>query len=859
MKTNIYIQHFLTRAAMTLLVALCANLTTKAQYVAIYADPYSCGMVQVGTDIELEPFSDGASIAIADAGETVYFSYEPFSGYKFKGIRYNNLSSDEVTELPNGIYSFTMPSYTDELWVSIFIEFEAIPIEVTGVDINADNFPDENFRNWLLSQSYGDDAVITDDEMATITKIEARACKIQDLTGIEFFTELRELNVGNYVGASEENWNTITSLNLSSNTKLRKLWINDNNLNTLNISNNPDLRNLDVSNNALTGLDVTSNDKLYALYCNNNQLTELDVTYNPTLAVLSCYGNQLYEIDVTSNEALEQLFCENNQLSEIDVTNHEKLMLFNCNDNLLTALDLTGCSELYQLYCYNNQINGQAMDDLVNSLPYHYGYMVVVDLDSETEQNDITIEQADVAREKGWSVEALDDGDYVPYAIGEETHDYVDLDLPSGTLWATCNVGANRPQDAGYYFAWGETTGHGDDVTDGYWFDWENYQWSEPSGQELFFTKYCSNSSSGKDGFTDGKLVLDPEDDAAYVNWGSQWCTPTKEQLDELLNECTWTATSVGGVDGYEVKGSNGNTIFLPDTGWRLDDMLISGGAYWSRSANPKDAGGAFYLGFDEYGWYSFGGRCDGQCVRPVIRKVVELADNADNSDAIGEAVTSEGTCDVILNGRTITKNGDWNTICLPFSLTAEQLSRSPLAGADIRTLTNASVSGNHVSLTFGTEEEIHTGTPYLIRWGSGAPITNPVFTGVTINDTETTPLIFDNGHVNFIGYYNAFTVKPTDTPLIYYLTANNQLKYTAKERTLMAFRAYFTFTRNDGGDANDYTFSIDFGNGVDTITGLSAGIDTKEIWYTIDGRRINGKPMAKGVYVNQGHKVVIK
>ena len=197
-------------------------------------------------------------------------------------------------------------------------------------------------------------------------------------------------------------------------------------------------------------------------------------------------------------------------------------------------------------------------------------------------------------------------------------HDYVDLGLPSGTLWATCNVGANEPQEIGLFFAWGDTEGHGNDPADRYLFNWENYKWSEVIDEDTYFTKYCSDSSRGKDGFTDGKFELDPEDDAAYVNWGDEWRMPTKEQLDELLKECTWTIMTIGDVTGYDVEGSNGNSIFLPVTGWRIDDMLLDGGAYWSRSANPDDVGGAYYLGWDDWGWYEYGGRTDGQCIRPV-------------------------------------------------------------------------------------------------------------------------------------------------------------------------------------------------------------------------------------------------
>ena len=442
---------------------------------------------------------------------------------------------------------------------------------------------------------------------------------------------------------------------------------------------------------------------------------------------------------------------------------------------------------------------------------------------------------------------------------------FVDLGLTSGTLWATCNIGADNPQDAGLFFAWGDTVGHGSDPSDGYLFSWDNYKWCVVVDYFSHFTKYCTESSCGNDGFADGKYELDPEDDAAYINWGSEWRTPSKEQFDELKNECTWTLKTIGDVKGYEVVGQNGNSIFLPETGWRIDDMLLDGGAYWARSANPEDTGGAYYLGWDDWGEYEYGGRVNGQCVRPVINpyKYIQLVDDAVNSDAIATAASSDDTYEVKLDGRTLFKDGEWNTLCLPFNLTAEQLSASPLAGADIRTLTSASVTGHHVDLTFGSNESSLTaGTPYIVRWEADTKIPtiiDPVFRGVTLSD-EKHDFVSADGHVNFIGYYDAFTILPSDDPLVYYLTTGNILKFTTKERLLKACRTYFTFTPSDGSSANDFTFDISFGGDPNSIhTAITENDKTAGVWFDLSGRRLNGKPSQKGIYVTDGQKVVIQ
>jgi len=186
---------------------------------------------------------------------------------------------------------------------------------------------------------------------------------------------------------------------------------------------------------------------------------------------------------------------------------------------------------------------------------------------------------------------------------------YVDLGLPSGLLWATCNVGADSPEDYGDYFAWGETQ-----PKDTY--NWSTYQYCNGTSNTL--TKYCNNSNYGYNGFTDNLTTLLPEDDAATANWGSDWRMPTKEEWQELLGNTTNTWTTQNGVNGWLCTASNGNTLFLPAGGFRLrsDDF----GAYWSSSL---DVGAPVYpchLYFNSYEYYmtDYYFRASGQSVRAV-------------------------------------------------------------------------------------------------------------------------------------------------------------------------------------------------------------------------------------------------
>ena len=196
----------------------------------------------------------------------------------------------------------------------------------------------------------------------------------------------------------------------------------------------------------------------------------------------------------------------------------------------------------------------------------------------------------------------------------------VNLGLPSGTKWATFNVGASAPEDYGDYFAWGETEPKAD-------YSWETYKWCNGSNTTL--TRYCPASKTdfwGGSGSPDGKFLFkyyDYEDDAARVNWGGSWCMPTEAEWKELQDNCTWTWTTQNGVNGRLVTGSNSNSIFLPAAGYRRGTSLYdvgSDGYYWSSYLYTGNPSYSYRIGFYSnrvYGYYSERG--DGFPVRPVL------------------------------------------------------------------------------------------------------------------------------------------------------------------------------------------------------------------------------------------------
>jgi len=196
---------------------------------------------------------------------------------------------------------------------------------------------------------------------------------------------------------------------------------------------------------------------------------------------------------------------------------------------------------------------------------------------------------------------------------GDE-HAYVDLGLPSGTLWATCNVGADTPEGYGDYFAWGETQPK---TT----YNWITYRYCNGSFDQL--TKYCSASYYGYNGFTDNLTVLQPGDDAATANWGSGARMPTRQEWEELEAYCSSVWTTQNGVNGRRFTGPNGSTLFLPAAGGRWYDELGhvgSNGFYWSSSLYTDGPNGAwnFYFYSGNTGMNDDGDRDCGQSVRAV-------------------------------------------------------------------------------------------------------------------------------------------------------------------------------------------------------------------------------------------------
>ena len=240
----------------------------------------------------------------------------------------------------------------------------------------------------------------------------------------------------------------------------------------------------------------------------------------------------------------------------------------------------------------------------------------------------------------------------------------------------------------------------------------------------------------------------------------------------------------------------------------------------------------------------------------------ISLADNADNRTTVSD---NDGyVADVTLTGRTLYKDGAWNTICLPFDVVLEG---SALEGAVARPLTAASISGTTLNLTFGDAVTTLTaGTPYIIKWESGNNIVSPVFYGVTIDKTDRS---YDNGQsgdirVRFLGTYKS-TAFDSENKSILLMGGENTLYYPTSGAGIGAQRAYFKIGSDAALARRLTSFNIDFG-GDDETTGIIElknsrieELNSVDAWFSLDGRKLDGKPTRTGLYINNGNIVVIK
>lgn len=311
-------------------------------------------------------------------------------------------------------------------------------------------------------------------------------------------------------------------------------------------------------------------------------------------------------------------------------------------------------------------------------------------------------------------------------------HDWVDLGLPSGTCWATCNVGSDTPEGYGNYYAWGETTTK---TT----YDWNTYRYCNGSYNTL--TKYCDNPSDGYNGFTDSLSILQASDDAVTANWGAGWRIPMHTEMNELINNCIVIWTTQNGVNGYLFTGPNGNSIFLPVTGGRYDSIInyaSSHGYYWSSSILTGSPSNVWFLRFNSDNYdMGFNYRYYGLSVRPVC---------LNGSSELFTPVTFTGQASNITD-TDATLSGN---VALDGGLTVTE--RGFLYGTNSNNLTRTEQSGSGIGDFTANLTGLTSGTIYYYKTyatNSAGTAVGEVRSFVTASTSYSEP----TGYVNGYGY----------------------------------------------------------------------------------------------------------
>ena len=338
------------------------------------------------------------------------------------------------------------------------------------------------------------------------------------------------------------------------------------------------------------------------------------------------YGNSAY-FDCTY--AIFSHKFKNNDVQEDDTPSVVTLGSMAGTDDLVLGgavinRSLTGLETGFQYWKKDSPTNKWIVATTTTYEDYFGAVLQIPDLDGEYEFRAFAKDEEGLIGYGDIQSFKYNGGSQQEYA----TPEIVDLGL--SVKWASFNLGASKPEGYGDYFAWGETEPY---YEPGYaqsespvWklgkeagYDWPSYKWCK--GMEITLTKYCTDSSCGYNGFTDGKTTLDKEDDAAYVCLGEKWRTPTANEFNELGEQCLWEQEQLNGVNGWRVTGPNGNSIYIPSSGIRYLTGLYDVGAYGyygSSSLYTENPRYSYNFLRENFSPCKYSSRITGLLIRPV-------------------------------------------------------------------------------------------------------------------------------------------------------------------------------------------------------------------------------------------------
>ena len=321
----------------------------------------------------------------------------------------------------------------------------------TGICIDETTFPDNSFRAYVSDYCDPDgDGYLSDEEVAAVKEINDAMIKpIGSFQGIEYFTQLEKLRIGNFQGTSLDLLNlthltyiycdseVITSLNVSGCSQLETLTCYGNKLSSIDVSGCTQLGTLNCQQTALTSLDVSDCKQVCRLNIYNNpQLTSLKVSDLPLLKELHVENCQLTTLDLSNCTSLPYLTIYRNPLTSLNVSRCTSLHSLNASGMQLTSLNVTGCTNLSYIAIDTNQLKGEGMDMFIESVPVcattpEDAYFNCMSIFDPAEGNRLTPAQAAKLREKGWPVQAY----YKPYGTRLDYDGYGNGDVDgSGTV-----------------------------------------------------------------------------------------------------------------------------------------------------------------------------------------------------------------------------------------------------------------------------------------------------------------------------------------------------------------------------------------------------------------------------------------
>lgn len=336
---------------------------------------------------------------------------------------------------------------------------------------------------------------------------------------------------------------------------------------------------------------------------------------------------------------------------------------------------------------------------------------------------------------------------------------------------------------------------------------------------------------------------------------------------------------------GYTfVNHDEGNLRFMIENSYYTHPIAYSQGSYAYKvtSQQPANTVGDTYKEYpvSGFGVGDHGLRFTKNSIHAWYVASIGLYDNDDNTDLLNEFIfdtQSSGYVSITLSKRTLFKDGSWNTLCLPFDVSAQQIAENALAGAMLMKLKDSSFDNTTGKLTinFETVTSIESGKPYIVRWEPlSGNIVDPVFEVVAIVNTEPEDVATD--YIDFIGTFSPEVIYETGDKTKLYLGSDDTFYYpTSSGYKVNSFRGYFQLkngltasTNPSQAGANSVKeFMLNFGD--DDVTGITETERDSSLfnlhpayrdgWYTLDGRKLSDQPTQKGIYINNGQKVVIK